>query len=190
MSRRDLIVNAVLFQLVWVACVGGGAAGRWWLGPLAVLAFALWQVPRSPHPRAELTLVALAAVLGAGVDSALVLGGLLRFPSTGPWPLPAPVWIVALWVGFALTLNHSLAWLKGRTVIAVILGAVAGPFSYWVGATAWQAVTFTVATPVVLATLAVVWAIATPALLHLAEWAVATCRVPALKAAVTPVVED
>lgn len=167
------ILNAVLFQLVWAACVGGGGAGLWWLGPLAVLAFALWQVPQSDSPRGELLLIAVAALMGFTIDSLLVLAGLLRYPAAGPWgPMVAPIWIVALWIGFALTLNQSLGWLKGRTALAAIFGGIAGPFSYWIGATAWNAVEFAAPTLVVLGALGATWALVTPTLISIAERAI------------------
>ncbi|MGB7931118.1 MAG: DUF2878 domain-containing protein, partial [Gammaproteobacteria bacterium] len=43
-------------------------------------------------------------------------------------------WIVAMWVLFASTLNVSLRWLRGRWMLATLLGAVAGPLAYYAGA--------------------------------------------------------
>jgi len=34
---------------------------------------------------------------------------------------------------FATTLNFSLNWLKTRSLIAIILGAISGPLAYWGG---------------------------------------------------------
>jgi hypothetical protein len=177
-SLLATIANGVLFQGVWVASVAGGAAGVWWAGPLAVLGFAAWQVPRSRRPAGELLLVGLVSVLGLAVDTAYLWLGLLAYPEHGPFPLLAPVWIVALWAGFALTLNHSLAWLGDRPVVAAAAGGLAGPFSYWVGARAWGAVELVAPTAVVFAVLAAVWAVATPALLALARRCVARDSAP------------
>lgn len=41
-----------------------------------------------------------------------------------------PIWILALWLGFATTLNVSLAWMQGKTITAVLFGAVGGPLAY------------------------------------------------------------
>ena len=80
-------------------------------------------------------------------------------------PHIAPPWILALWALFASTLNVSLRWLRGRIVVAVVLGAVAGPLSYWAGVRM-GAVEFT--QPVVaLVALAVGWAVFTPLLMVL-----------------------
>jgi hypothetical protein len=166
MARK--IVNGVFFQIVWTACVWGGGSGRWWLGPLLVTVFALWQIPRSLRPRGELWLVLSAIAIGIVVDSAFMRAGLLSYPAPGPWQGLAPIWILALWAGFALTLNHSLAWIKGRPVVAALLGGIAGPFSYWVGSSAWKAVDFVAPTPVVLAVLGISWGLVTPGLVALA----------------------
>ena len=39
-----------------------------------------------------------------------------------------------MWMNFALTLNHAMAWLKGRPVVGLILGAIGGPLAYFAGA--------------------------------------------------------
>jgi hypothetical protein len=39
-----------------------------------------------------------------------------------------------MWVLFASTLNVSLRWLRGRWMLAMLLGAVAGPLAYYAGA--------------------------------------------------------
>lgn len=167
---NNKILNAVLFQIVWIACVGGGGAGLWWMGPLAVLAFCVWQVSTSGTRHSDMTMVLIAAPLGMAVDTLLVALGLLEYSTPGPWGRDiAPIWIVALWIGFVLTLNHSLAWLKGKPFLALVVGGVAGPFSYWVGATTWRAVDFAAPTSVVLGALMIVWAVVTPALVLLAD---------------------
>lgn len=116
-----------------------------------------------------LGLAVCAAVVGLVADSSYMLFGLLRYPESGPWNSIAPIWIIALWVGFALTLNHSLSWLKGRPWLAAVMGAVSAPFSYWIGATTWKAVEYAAALPLVTIVLAVSWALMTPLLTSLAQ---------------------
>jgi len=75
---------------------------------------------------------------------------------------------LGIWIGFALTLNHSLRFLHDRPWLGLALGAVAGPFAYWIAGTSWGAVRFAepVATPLV--ALALAWGVLTPALAWLA----------------------
>ena len=45
----------------------------------------------------------------------------------------APSWILALWLGFALTVNHSLGWLQEKPWLAALLAALFAPVSYLAG---------------------------------------------------------
>ncbi|MOA29752.1 hypothetical protein D3C78_1507890 [compost metagenome] len=45
-----------------------------------------------------------------------------------------PLWLALLWALFATTLNHCLAWTARPWWLGSLLGAVAGPLSYWAGA--------------------------------------------------------
>lgn len=164
----SLLANALLFQACWLGFVAGAAHGRWWIGFALLLGFGLWQLRLSLSPRADLLLVGLAGTLGFVVDSTLVQGGLLSFTAPVPWPSFAPVWIVGLWMAFALTLNHSMRFLRRRPLLAVALGAAAGPFAYWVAARAWSAVELLRPWPALLA-LALAWGVSTPLLVALAH---------------------
>jgi hypothetical protein len=77
-----------------------------------------------------------------------------------------PVWILALWLAFASTLNLSLAWMQGRYLIAMLFGASGGPLAYF-GAQNIGAVTLQSSASYV--ALSVGWAVITPALLYLAK---------------------
>jgi hypothetical protein len=45
-----------------------------------------------------------------------------------------PLWLLLLWAMFILSLNHSLAWLQGRSItFLAIVGAFGGTSSYWAG---------------------------------------------------------
>jgi hypothetical protein len=164
---KTWLPNALAFQLVWLAAVGGAGRGWWWCGPLAVAVFAAWQLPASRWPRADALLMGVAAAVGFAVDTAWTRMGLMQFALPVPWATAAPVWIVALWMGFALTLNHSMAALKSRRWAAVALGAIGGPVAYLVAQDAWQAVTLSRPAWQPLAALAVAWGALTPALLAL-----------------------
>jgi hypothetical protein len=162
---KGWVANALCFQLVWLASVGGAARGWWWAGPLAVVAFAAWQLPTSRWPRADLLLMFGAAVLGFLIDTLWVRLDLMRFTTPLPWSGLAPVWIVALWMGFALTLNHSLAGLKRHLWLAAALGVVGGPLAYGVAERAWHAVQFAQPSWIAYAALALAWGAVTPLLL-------------------------
>ena len=166
-ARADLVLNVVLFQAGWFACVLGAAHGHAVAGTgIAALIVAIHAL-RATRPAEEIKLIACAMVIGAVLDSIVVAAGVLDYRGGSALAPVAPPWIVALWALFATTLNVSLSWLKSRLLVASILGAVAGPLSYAAGAKL-GALTFTHPTAAMLA-LALEWAIAMPLLALLAR---------------------
>lgn len=127
------LVNFVLFQLGWFACILGAAHGyvSWAvLFCLAVAAFHLWQ---SSEPMQEGMLLLKILALGIFADTLLLQTGSLVFESKGLVPSLSPIWMWSLWVILGCTLNESMSWLRGRYVLAAVLGAITGPLSYLAG---------------------------------------------------------
>lgn len=135
------LVNFVAFQMVWFAAVIGASKGFWWPGPVAVVVFAIAHLSSPMRVRGDGLLIAVALLLGVIIDSVYAYSGVLSYAAPFPSTQLAPLWILALWVGFALTLNHSLAYLAHRPVIAAVAGAIVGPISYWSAGRAFGAVT-------------------------------------------------
>lgn len=128
-----LVVNLVAFQLGWLACVLGGAHGLPWLGVVVMGLVVALHLSWVRVPGREALMLLAIGCIGALWDGLLVRLGFLEFPSGMFLPWLAPVWIIALWVGFATTLNLSLGWLQGRWYWALLLGALGGPLAYWAG---------------------------------------------------------
>ena len=164
MPKAFLIANVLGFQAVWFASVIGAANGLPWAGPAAAALFIGAHFAWTPDRRSDLRMLAIALPLGLVADSALAATGVLRFDSAWPSSLLAPAWILAMWAGFALTLHHSMAFLRGRPWAAAAFGLLGGPLASWSAARAFGAVDFGVSLPLALAALAVVWGIAMPAL--------------------------
>jgi len=166
-TRSAVAVNFLLFQAGWFACVLGAARGFPWQGALVALLIATFIVSRARHPRMEVALVAVAAAAGFAFDSALALTGWVDFAGAVPAAMLAPVWMVALWVLFATTLNVSLRWLREWPALGALFGAVGGPVAYYAGEKL-GALRFTDPFPG-LAAVAVGWALATPLLFAVAR---------------------
>ena len=164
---KTSLINFMLFQLGWFACVLSGAAGRPWLGAVLAIVIIGWHIWRAPRPEAELKLIGVALVIGAVWDSLLVWQGWLNYPSGMLLPYAAPYWIVIMWALFATTLNVSLRWLKGRWLYALAFGALGGPLAYFAGQRL-GAVEFIDMRNALLALL-VGWALFTPLLLALSR---------------------
>lgn len=163
-----LLMNALLFQLGWFACVLSAAAHVPWAGSTLALLILLWHLTIGPARRGEWLLIGAAALVGIIVDSALARMGWLAFSSGVVVEGISAHWMVALWMIFAATLHHSLSWLRTRLGLACVLGALTGPLSYWAGD---RLGALTMA-PLDhgMAAVSVAWAIALPALLHTANW--------------------
>jgi hypothetical protein len=129
----NMLLNFSAFQLGWFACVLGGANQLPWAGSLVAALIVGWHLSQAQQPWRELTLLAVVGALGATWDSLLVAAGWLSYPSGTLLADTAPHWIVAMWVLFATTLNVSLRWLRGRWLMAALLGAAGGPLAYYAG---------------------------------------------------------
>ena len=162
-----MLVNFVLFQIGWFACVLGAAHGMPGAGVAAALVVVAWHLARAPRPRPELTLLVIAAVIGFAWDTALVALGWIEYPNGTLIPGTAPIWIVAMWVVFATTLNVSLGWLKRSLPLALLFGAVGGPLAYVAGGKL-GGLSFLQQTPALVA-LSIGWAFLTPLLLRIAD---------------------
>ena len=163
----SLMFNFVAFQCGWFACVVGAAHGWPLAGTATAAAIVAWHVMRAARPAEDLKLVIIALALGALWDSSLAALGWVDFTSGTLVAGLAPPWILALWALFATTLNVSLDWLKGRWLVAALLGAVAGPLSYWAGVRL-GALEFVAPLPALTA-LAIGWGVITPLLMAAAR---------------------
>jgi hypothetical protein len=166
-GRWLLVLNLLGYQAVWFAAVAGAGEGLPWAGPLAAVVFTAVTLALGGQRKADLRSLALALPIGFLLDSAFAASGWLRYAQAWPWAWAAPVWIWALWAGFALTFNHSLRYLGTRPGLAALLGLLGGPFSYWIAASSFDAVDFGVAPGRVMIALGLAWAAALPALLLL-----------------------
>jgi len=166
-GRGRQLANFAIFQAAWFAAILGAAHGAPGWACLAVAAAVAWHLSVSARPAAEAWLVALACALGAAIETFAVWQGHVAYPSGQADPRLPPGWLVALWGLLAIALNVTLRWLKGRPLLAALLGATLGPLSFVSGARLGGA--RFVDEPAALATLACTWAIALPLLMALSN---------------------
>jgi|LakMenE01Jun11ns_1017448.scaffolds.fasta_scaffold9864349_2 hypothetical protein len=132
-SGSKIILNAVVFQAAWFACVLGGANDLALAGTLTVIGVIAMHLALAQRAMPEALLIAAATAIGLVWESAVVASGLIRYTTGNLVPGLAPYWIVAMWALFATSLNLSMAWLKGRPWLAALAGAVGGPLAYLAG---------------------------------------------------------
>lgn len=162
MSNQTLnkVANFIWFQTVWFLAIFTQYAYSWLLVGLLV-GFFVFSARRGP----DLVLMVAIMLLGGVIDSVLTMVGIFAFSSPG-FGLPIPLWLLALWAGFSLTLPYSLNYLQGNPVICAVLGAIFGPLSYWAGAR-FGAVSFNYELSITLGLLAVVWACVFPMCMYI-----------------------
>ena len=162
-----LVVNFILFQIGWFACVIGAAKQMPWLGVATVLAIVIWHLTQAKQAKKELQLLIIALVIGGTFDQIMLNHQLITYQAHGWSSMLVPVWILALWAEFVTVLNVSLRWMKGRWLIAVLFGAIGGPLAY-MGAEKLGAVTLN-HLPISYVALSIGWACLTPLLLKLSQ---------------------
>lgn len=119
-------VNAACFQLLWLGCVvGAGRYGIHWLALLSALPVIVFSL-RSEWRWHDLLLGFGCLAVGLALDTIWVRTGILDY---GTVQL-APYWIVLLWVGVGLTLNHSLEPLARRPLLGALVAGAFAPISY------------------------------------------------------------
>jgi hypothetical protein len=128
-----MIFNFAAFQVAWFACVLGAANDVALAGALTVAVAVAVHLMLARRWRPEALLVLTVTAIGLCWDSALVSLGLMSYPTGNFAPGLAPHWILAMWALFATTLNLSMGWIKGRPVLAMLLGAIGGPLAYLAG---------------------------------------------------------
>ena len=157
-----IIINFVLFQLAWFFCVLGAAKAMPWLSVAATAIILLWHFKMAKQAKPEALLLLISLAIGATFDQAMLSYGLIDYAHHGWSDNIVPVWILALWLGFATALNVTLRWMRGRHLIAIIFGAIGAPLAYLsaakLGALTLQGTATYIA-------LGIGWAIITPLLL-------------------------
>ena len=160
--------NLVGYQLIWFAIVISASRGQPMWGIAAALVFITLQFRFSASRVADAHVLVAASICGLLLDGTLVALGWLDYASP-LISLPAPVWILALWLAFAMTLNHSMSFLRGKPLIAAVLGGIGGPLAYLGAARGFDAVVFSAPAWHAIALLAVGWAAALASLATLTQ---------------------
>lgn len=167
MQAFSALFQFFAFDVAWASAVAGGAGGWALLGAapaLAVLALHLF-VSRAVIA-AELKLVLAITLFGVLMETGFMGAGLITFTGSPVLGVLPPIWVWALWLGFASLPNGSLTWLQGRPGLQMLLGLVFGPLAYWTGAKMGAAETPSAGSMVIIG---LAWALAFRAIMLLAD---------------------
>ena len=128
-------INLILFQFSWWVCVLGTAYDLSYIGPLCMLLFLTLHLFYLNPNCQEAKFIVYVLLIGTLVDTCLASTGLMSYEGIYNDSIRnlAPLWITAMWAGFAATINHSMSWLNNRPISGFLLGGVFGPLSYLTG---------------------------------------------------------
>ena len=160
------IINFIFFQLVWFVCIIGAATNNTFATVFLSLLIILFHLYITKDKKSELKILLLASIIGFLFDGFLLKSGLVLYADHG-WSFSiTPLWIIVLWMGFAITLNSSLSWLKKKLNLSILLGAIGGPLAYLAGE---KLGAVTLLTSDALLVIATGWALITPLLIFVSS---------------------
>lgn len=163
MTRLAILLG---FQLAWFATAFSVTAKRPLLGAIMSGAVCGAHFLFRRHRTRLAALVAASGAIGYAADTLLESAGLLSFEVAAPSTPGSPLWMVLLWVNFAVTVDAMPAWITARVAVAAAAGAIGGPLSYIAGEK-FDALVLLAPRPLSIAAVAVEWAIAMPLLVWL-----------------------
>ena len=131
---KSIIINFLLFQLGWFACVLGGAYNQVLIGSIIVILVITYHFYRANDAKRELFLLTIALIIGFIFESIVTAQGLAQYEHGQVFSVIAPLWMILMWPLFATTLNLSMRWLKSITpLLASLFGAIFAPLAYYAG---------------------------------------------------------
>lgn len=158
-QMKHNFINFVLFQSIWFIFILSATHTSVY-GFFVGLSLLLLQYLLGKKLRADFFLIVLAIIFGCIHD------GLLNYFNFILYNIVLidfyfPLWIIGLWISFALTINHSLRWLQNKPTLQVFFGLIGGPLAYLAGE---KLGAITMIHEYTLIMLAFSWAVVTPIL--------------------------
>ncbi len=131
-----IIINLVLHNLIWFACVVGAARGHIWIGAILSASITTGQIIwfRQQHNlQPVLIWTAVLTCCGFIVDSSLAMASLIHF-AANPYPIKlAPPWIIAIWLNFSVVMYMHFRAHFDKLWLLSILALICFPLAYAAG---------------------------------------------------------
>lgn len=160
------VFNYIALQAMWLVCVVFGSQGEMLWPSAGFVLFLVVHFYFTSYKKSDL-IVCVASVLGGMIlDTLWSTAHLIHYGQNALTPI-APIWIAYLWCAFALTINHCMAWLKNRYILACLFSAVSGPVSFYAATKVGQIELINL--PIAFVLLALTWGGFVPALCYLAQ---------------------
>lgn len=160
--------NILGFQICWWVCVLFSTTRYSYIGAMIMLLYIGFHLLYiSDNFKNELKLILITGLIGTIFDSLFIVFNIFNYSSSFSFiSFIVPLWITAMWAGFATTLNHSLYWINKNYFIAFLMGFIFGPISYFTGQS-FNAIQFNIITSYGLVILAFSWGIAVPLVVYI-----------------------
>lgn len=158
------LLNGALFYAGWFYCVMSAAKGYPQEALFVTAAILIIHFLVFEQRRKDVILLITMVPIGFLLDSSYAYFGWVRFHSPNPlYPWMAPLWVLSLYAIFAITLNHSLSWLKAKPLYSAVLGT-GGIASTYLAGLRLGAIDFIEPWYIVLGGIGAIWFFYTPAL--------------------------
>jgi hypothetical protein len=132
-DRLVRLVNFLLYQAGWLACVLGAAWQYPWTGMFLALLLVAVHLWLCSQPIEQIKLLLVSAGVGLVVDSTLLWAGAYRFSAGMHTTWLPPLWMTVLWMQFATTFQYSMRWLSGRYGLSALFGLFGAPLAFYAG---------------------------------------------------------
>ena len=122
MNNYIKIYDLIGFKICWIICAFSTTWGMPYLGPIVTLIFILLHLVIVKFNLRDIKIISLAILLGLIIDSLFFNFNFIKYEGGiifNHFKL-APLWILSMWGGFAVTLLYTLDSIKSRYIISGI----------------------------------------------------------------------
>ncbi|MGH8109601.1 MAG: DUF2878 domain-containing protein [Arenimonas sp.] len=161
------IANALGYQVVWLVTLFSASKGFFWFGFFTSLAFSALMLGFGGKAKQDRRIVLIGLILGVASDTLFAASGWIEYKLQWSMIRVAPLWIIALWLSFSFTLNHSLAFLRKNYAFAMLFGLVGGPLAYWCADRLFNVIEYGADVGLVMAGLGICWSLLIPAIFYI-----------------------
>jgi hypothetical protein len=130
-KMKHKLINFILFQSIWFILILA-AAHESFYGLVIGFLLILVQYWHGKLMVPDFKLILASVIVGFAHDTSLNYFKFIQY-NIDFNTYYSPVWIIGLWISFALTINHSLAWLGNKKLLQMIFGLIGGPLAYIAG---------------------------------------------------------
>jgi len=128
---KHKLINFILFQSIWFILILA-AAHESFYGLVIGFLLILVQYWHGKLMVPDFKLILASVIVGFAHDTSLNYFKFIQY-NIDFNTYYSPFWIIGLWISFALTINHSLAWLGNNKLLQMIFGLIGGPLAYIAG---------------------------------------------------------